>query len=250
MRLFPLAKPLDEGELLQLDENESRRLKNVLRLETGALLEGRDDAGFLYKLQIAGSKKRLVSLSVLEKREPILKGIHLELWQALLKGQKFEEAVRMAVEAGAAKIVPVIADYCEAKRQAEGFKELRWQRIAREACSQSGNLRFKGIGKPQSLKEAAAGAPLGALKLFCHQEPLAGASLHALVAGHNLKKHPVIVIIGPEGGFSACEADFLQKAGFFPLYLGDTVLKAETAGIFALGGIKMIAEEKSAWSVL
>jgi 16S rRNA (uracil1498-N3)-methyltransferase len=51
------------------------------------------------------------------------------------------------------------------------------------------------------------------------------------------QSHPdvsrVIVMIGPEGGFSTDEVEFAERHGFVPVGLGPRVLRTETAAIVA-----------------
>ena len=55
------------------------------------------------------------------------------------------------------------------------------------------------------------------------------------------------ILIGPEGGLSEKETDFLLASGFFPVYLGENVLRTETAAIYAQGAVKTILLEKEKW---
>jgi 16S rRNA (uracil1498-N3)-methyltransferase len=56
-------------------------------------------------------------------------------------------------------------------------------------------------------------------------------------------------MVGPEGGLSAAEIDFLKSIGFHPIYLGPSVLRVETAAILALGAILVSLLERDRWSL-
>ena len=51
------------------------------------------------------------------------------------------------------------------------------------------------------------------------------------------KDEKVLVIIGPEGGFSQKEFDYFRSKSLPLISLGDLILKAETAAIVTLGDI-------------
>ena len=47
----------------------------------------------------------------------------------------------------------------------------------------------------------------------------------------------ILVVVGPEGGFSQREFDLFKNSNVEMLTLGDLILKAETAVVVALGNI-------------
>ncbi|HYW83981.1 MAG TPA: RsmE family RNA methyltransferase, partial [Spirochaetia bacterium] len=114
----------------------------------------------------------------------------------------------------------------------------------REALQQSGAPRLPEIEGPRSLASVAQGAGEWDMTLFFHEKPRGGAPLHALLAG---MPRSVAILIGPEGGLSEDEAARLESAGFHPAYLGGSVLRVETAALYALGAVKTILQERDAW---
>jgi 16S rRNA (uracil1498-N3)-methyltransferase len=50
----------------------------------------------------------------------------------------------------------------------------------------------------------------------------------------------VVVMIGPEGGFSAPEATLALEHGFKPVRLGPRILRAETAAVAALSAVQLL----------
>jgi 16S rRNA (uracil1498-N3)-methyltransferase len=55
------------------------------------------------------------------------------------------------------------------------------------------------------------------------------------------------MVVGPEGGFSDLEIQFLLDLGFQPLFLGPRVLRTENAALFALGAVQILLQEKKTW---
>jgi 16S rRNA (uracil1498-N3)-methyltransferase len=57
----------------------------------------------------------------------------------------------------------------------------------------------------------------------------------------------VVAAVGPEGGFSPEEGARFIAAGFRPLTIGSTVLRTETAALYAAAVIRIILLERSSW---
>ena len=95
------------------------------------------------------------------------------------------------------------------------------------------------------LQEKLSDNGIDGIKLFFHQNRLEKGSLHGYL---NSSTDSICVMIGPEGGLSDEETDFLLASGFHPVYLGENVLRTETAAIYALGAVNTILLEKNEWT--
>jgi 16S rRNA (uracil1498-N3)-methyltransferase len=159
--------------------------------------------------------------------------------------------VRQAVEAGISWIVPVESERSVPMAGDFTAKRDRWMRIAREALQQSGNPLLPEIREPLPLREAVREPGVaGGIGLFFHQERLSKDSLHGALAGlaGDGSAH-VSLLIGPEGGLSDDEVEFLKGAGFRPVFLGDTVLRTETAAVYAIAAVKTLLWERDEWTL-
>jgi len=98
------------------------------------------------------------------------------------------------------------------------------------ALTQSGGGWIPDIHPSAPLTRAIAAAPEGARLLLdaAGQSPILGASIG----------EPVVLAIGPEGGFDQKERDEMVEAGFVPVALAGATLRFETAGIAALAIIR------------
>jgi 16S rRNA (uracil1498-N3)-methyltransferase len=178
------------------------------------------------------------------------------LFQALPKGAKMDLIVRQAVEGGITEIVSFVSEH-SVRRFGEQDRLERWRRIIREARQQSGS--------PVPTEIQDAGDTAGALRyweaLRAGREGVVGILLHVppeqgkkdpLEQGtfHGyLDREPVLVaaVIGPEGGFSPEEARKFVAAGFRPASLGTTVLRTETAALYAAAAIRIVLLESPSW---
>jgi 16S rRNA (uracil1498-N3)-methyltransferase len=248
MRTFLLPREARPGEAIKITGKDHHYLTHVLRLREGSRLRGTDGRGNSWRMKAVAVDAEFLLLEAEEKIGLPETGLEITLLQCLPKGRKMDTVVRQATEAGVRRLVPVISGHTIARLD-EGDKQRRhlerWRRIAREALQQSGAPRLPEIASPLPLAAAVEGA-CGGLRLFCHQDRLEDTSLHQLLAACPDR---LDLLIGPEGGFSAAECVSLKEKGFHPVWMGDTVLRAETAALYALAAVKTIVQESRVWTL-
>ncbi len=156
------------------------------------------------------------------------------LYQALVKGDKFDTVVQKAVECGVTRIVPFISDRCVVRLDKKGAakKAERWQRIALEAAKQCGRSIIPEICPLMTYKEAISAASEADIPLFCYEAERGHTLPSAL---KDAPQSPTIsIMIGSEGGFSVAEADLAMEKGMKCVGLGKRILRTETASSFVL----------------
>ncbi len=159
------------------------------------------------------------------------------LYQALVKGDKFDTVVQKAVECGVTKIIPIITDRCVVRLDKKGAakKSERWQRIALEAAKQCGRSIVPEIGDLMTFKEAVNDAASADIPLFCYEAERGYTLPSALSDAPNAPS--VSIVIGSEGGFSVSEAQYAAENGMKCVGLGKRILRTETASSFVLACI-------------
>ena len=176
--------------------------------------------------------KRAVTTRILETiQEPPRQTPRLILGQSLLKGEKMDWVIQKATELGVSEIVPIESQHSVVQLKADRVDHqlARWQRIALEAAQQSEQWRIPTVAKPQSLSALLTSVVMGMLTLML-VERRDGKSLQTV----NLPQDAtgsILVLIGPEGGWSQEEAQIAKQAGIQPITLGEHILRAETAAI-------------------
>jgi len=231
---------------ISLDGEDFRYLVRVLRKRAGDRLAAVDagGTGFVLRILRVGRSECDVELAPAAVAPVSPGGTRITLMQCLPKGRKIDLIVRQATEAGVERIVLVLSEHSQVRPDEKDARVPRLRKIAREALQQSGAPRLPEIEEPRSLASVAQGAGQWDTALFFHEKPRGGAALHQLLAG---TPRSVAILIGPEGGLSGDEAALLEGAGFHPVYLGDSVLRVETAALYALGAVKTILQERDAW---
>ena len=149
------------------------------------------------------------------------------VFQAEIKGDKFDTVIQKAVELGAAGIVPFTSSRCVCRPDARDAdkKKKRRERIALEAAKQCGRGTVPSVGETLPFHKTLAEAAKADLPLFCWEE--ATTPLKDVIRGKD--PSTVSVVIGPEGGFSADEARAAEAAGMIAVSLGRRILRTETA---------------------
>ena len=147
------------GSLVTLSEEDARHASRVLRMQPGdaaeLFLDGRRFSAEIAEMTADGVTARLIS--ELPSTEAKLR---ITLYQGLPKAEKMELIVQKAVELGAARVVPVAMSRCVVQLSAKdgAKKQERWQKIAREACKQSGRCQMMAVDAPIAFPCPAGGA--------------------------------------------------------------------------------------------
>ncbi|STX49973.1 16S rRNA methyltransferase [Legionella busanensis] len=231
------AGEYDIGQQIELSSEAGQHVGVVLRMQPGESLTLFYGNNYEFNTEIVSVHKKKVIVKILSSQEvnresPCL--IHLA--QAISKGERMEIVVQKAVELGVASITPLITEHCAVKVDSERFekKRLQWQAIAIAACEQSGRNKIPKINSIISLQQYLR-QPLPKLNVVL--TPDATQNWKDL----EQKKVPAIgLIIGPEGGLSAVELDYLIKQQFLPMSLGPRILRTETAAIVALSVLQAV----------
>ncbi len=220
---------------------DAAHIARVLRMESGEELTVCDEEGTVYRCVITDASEDSVRAGVLASHkadtEPPYRA---HLFQAIVKGDKFDTVVQKAVEAGVSEITPFTSERCIARVDGkEEKKVLRWQRIAEEAAKQCGRGIIPHVNAPVSLKEAVRLAAEAELPLFCY-EGEGTTPLPALCAERS--PETVSILIGPEGGFAPGEVEIARAAGIAPVGLGKRILRTESASFFVLAALSYAFE--------
>jgi 16S rRNA (uracil1498-N3)-methyltransferase len=219
-RLFVPPEAL-QGAVVAISGDTFHHL-SVLRLRVGdevLLLDGAGRFGRGVLRQVSRSAALAEVLERWEEKEELLP---LRLLQGLPKGEKFEWLLEKGVELGISVFTPVVTE----RSQVRGEKFSRWQRIIQEAARQSRRPLLPTLEELQPLPQALAQTS-EALRLMLWEEgslPLNAALPPEIPASCAL-------LVGPEGGFAAAEAQAAVAAGFIPVSLGKRILRTETAGM-------------------
>ncbi|MBC7448125.1 MAG: 16S rRNA (uracil(1498)-N(3))-methyltransferase [Hymenobacteraceae bacterium] len=216
------------GDLLPLPDDEAHHLTRVLRLTDGAAVEALDGRGHRYYGHLTASTKRGALLRV-ERREtapPPAPALHL-LVAPPKNLDRLEWLLEKATELGLARFTPILTQHAERRE----LKLDRLRKITIAALKQSGGAWLPVLDELTPLAGALAAVD-SARRLVAHltTDPAERVALpRALTGGTG----SVAVLVGPEGDFTAAEVAQARAGGFQPVTLGSSVLRTETAALFA-----------------
>lgn len=225
MRRFYAPVENFDGDTVKLDQDETRHLRDVLRLDAGDEVSIFDGTGNEFRCEIREIGKKTSRLEVIEQTDAVSpeSPLAITLAATVLNGEKYDLVIQKAVELGVATLVPLYTLRCDVKVK-DAVKRLgRWRRIALEATKQSGRARIMQIMEPVDLKTLIAGEKSEDVILFSERD---GEDLTTIKAG---KK--ITAIIGPKGGWDDSELEEARSSGSRVITLGGRILRAETAAI-------------------
>jgi 16S rRNA (uracil1498-N3)-methyltransferase len=206
-----------------------------LRAKTGDSLFFNDDRGHRYHTTVVQITRQVLQAKIQDIEDPPLPTRPpLILAQALLKGEKMGWVIQKATELGVSAIVPLITDRVILKlsgNQGETH-QARWKRIALESAQQSERWALPTILPIQTFQQFLK-TPRPDPAIFM-AERKDGPSLLTIPCFTEKSETGVIVIIGPEGGWSAEELEAAQSHNWVFGSFGKEILRAETASLAAL----------------
>ena len=247
----PDQRPLRPGQRLVLDAEESKHILTVLRAETGAVLALTDGGGCAIEAELIGTHKRSCEVRVTtvtpvtEEVAPPL----LHLACAVVKGRRFEFALEKAVELGVHAITPLACE--RGVVNPRDGKLDRWRHLLIAALKQSERCHLPVLHEltsPAALLDDAAGAVLfGAAPVDLAPADQVPMTAVDLVPEGDARAEPpseLLLLIGPEGGWTAAELQLFRLRGARPLDLGPHVLRTETA---AVAGLAVLQRWRHRW---
>jgi len=219
---------------ISLDEDVSKHIVQVLRMKNGEYLNLTDGKGNLLTAEIIHHHKKHCEVKIFEtsNRQPIIRKITIAI--SLLKNSsRFEWFLEKATEMGINEIIPLICDRTEKQK----FRQDRMQNILVSAMLQSQQCWLPVLHKPVAYELIFRHEDIihASQKFIAHCIEDQKRNLADLV---NEALPSQIILIGPEGDFTEQEVQLAIQNHFDAVSLGETRLRAETAGVVAAALLK------------
>lgn len=230
MPQFLVNKSAINGDLATITGGDAKHITNVLRLKQGDWLMITDGYGKRWSSEIITVSQKEVKVKLISSPREQNTDTQVVLAQAIIKHDHFEWIIQKSVELGCSKIIPFSSDRTIPKLSDVAKKTTRWQKIADEAAKQCGTsirpkvepiVTFQNlIGRLDNFENKI---------LFYEGESKIPFERTSVRSGGS-----TIIIIGPEGGFSANEIELAKKNSLATCGLGPLILRVETAAIAGL----------------
>jgi 16S rRNA (uracil1498-N3)-methyltransferase len=231
-RRFFVDGSREAGERVAIDERDAHKIARVLRLRDGDELEIVDAAGHSFAARVRLEPQGLHAELVAMHAPASSPGLRIDIAQGIAKGAKMDFVIEKATELGAAAVLPfysrrsVVHDLGDAKLE-------RWRRIAKTAAAQCDRREVPEVCAPSTFEALLDRCGEYDLVLM-PWERAAPISLRVSLPAWLERVQRVLVIIGPEGGFTADEAELGRAAGARLVSLGGRIMRSETAGLAML----------------
>ena len=225
IRLF-VDHTLGEAQSVPLNKDQTHYIFSVMRKSIGETILIFDGNNGEWEASIEEISKKSGVLFCIKQTKPQIMPPDLWLFFSPLKKVRTDFIVEKATELGVAKIIPVQTEHTNADR----VKLSRLSAHAIEAAEQCGGTYIPKIEELQKINEVLENFPPDRRLLFC-DEKLQASEVNL----KNLKKGKWAILVGPEGGFSEIERNYLKGLKFtFSISLGPRILRADTAAVTAI----------------
>lgn len=236
MPRFYLPQPPAIHQSLLLPDALARHIQ-VLRLQPGDNVELFDGCGRVYRAQIKTMGKKHVEICIQAASAlSIESSLPITLLQSVSSSERMDLTVQKSVELGISRIIPLITERSSQRLSGDRAekKVARWQEIAVAACEQCGRTVLPHVGDVTSLAAGLKALPEHGCRLLMSPK-------HSLTLRQLPPPDAVILLVGPEGGFSAGEEKMaITHYGFQAIRLGPRVLRTETASLAAIAAMQTL----------
>lgn len=230
-RFFISCKNIEKDKI-HIPKEKLHHLKNVLRINPKEKIIALDGKGKEYTLFLEEIDKNNGLGKIISVRKQRRKNLKFTLAQSLPKADKMDFIIQKCTEIGISKIIPIITKRTVVKipENRQKKKLSRWIKIAQESIEKTGGSFIPIIEKITSLDS---------LDLTSYDKIILPWEEEKKYYLRNLLEKPfsfenIMVIIGPEGGFSKTEVSKLKDKGAVSISLGKRILRTETAGMITL----------------
>ena len=224
-----------KGDRALITGSEVRHVGRVLRLDVGDTINLLDEMGWEYRGVITAKKTQAIEVKIVEKYPPRQESpIKIVLGQALPKVRKMDFIMQKATELGANTIIPFFSTRAvpQLDGNRQGKKSERWAKIVREATKQCGRRVIPQVEKIFTLEEVIRKEDDNSLKIILWEDEKKNRLYNVLKNLQQFKK--IIILVGPEGGFTEGEVAAAKDHGYLSVGLGNSILRTETAGLYLL----------------
>lgn len=221
------------GSHIRLTGDEVHHLKNVMRNKPGDRIIVCNEDGYDYVCEIQEMNHYQIDCKLVEKsRSQGEPKTRITIAQSLVKGDKFEWIVQKGTEIGAGSFQPFrsVRSVVKINAQKETKKRERWQRIAKEAAEQSHRGKIPKVEPVLSWTALLDEIEKFSLALIAYEK--GGIPLNQVMTESHAEE--ILLLIGPEGGFTEEEINEAHTRGAIPITLGPRILRTETAPLVAL----------------
>ncbi len=222
------------ADTIHIGNPERHHLLNVLRLTSGDSIQVFDGKGNRYIAHLTNRDTPFATALIQCHQFHPRETPHITLFQAIPKSDKMDWIVQKVTEIGVDVITPMISQRSIPKRTqgAQRRQHNRWNRIAIEACKQSGRAWFSDVLETRELDECFKQVSDYDLSLLLWEDERHLTVKTALRSHDSIES--IALFTGPEGGFAPEEVELAIHKGCTASTFGRNILRTETSAIVAV----------------
>jgi 16S rRNA (uracil1498-N3)-methyltransferase len=220
---------------VEVGGDEAHHLTRVIRAQVGDIVGVFDGRGREWRARVAGVTKQSVMLALDGEVTPVAEpAIYVTLAIGVLKGDQMDTVVRDATVMGVSAIVPIATDHVTVPARAwrDDGAAARWHRVAVAAAKQCQRAVVPSVSGVVAFGELWA-TPRVDMVLACVEPGVAGLLADATWQALS-RPSSVMLLVGPEGGWSTAEVVQIGAHGGHAMSLGPRTLRAESVPAVAM----------------
>lgn len=221
MHCFFCEQIVGSGHPAEIRDDDRKHLFKTLRAKPGDRVELIDGKGTLATAVVNSDR----SLLIIESNQVKAPERRVHLFTSPPRKQKMDTLLKQCAEVGIWSIIPFYTGRTVSKPEKQSVLD-HWKVLLTEGCKQAKNPFLPEVMMPVPFEFAVQKAM--ELNFSClFGSPRAGMSGHTEIP----ETGDVAWFVGPEGGFTDIEEDFMLENDFKPFRIGRWVMRVETAAI-------------------
>ncbi|SDY51489.1 16S rRNA (uracil1498-N3)-methyltransferase [Evansella caseinilytica] len=242
MQRYFLNAEAFQDEDVTITGEAAKHIQRIMRMETGESIICCTEAGSCYVCRLTQITDNGVSAAIVEQETNSVElPVTVTIAHGLPKGDKLELVIQKGTELGAAGFVPFEAERSIVKwDDRKALKKVdRWNKIAREAAEQSQRQALPKVFDVRSFSSLLSEFDKYSCVLAASEEAAKSDEKSQFRLALQQMKHgdSLLMVVGPEGGFSDRELQLMKKRGAVVCGFGPRILRTETAPLYGLAAI-------------
>lgn len=234
---FINSNSVKDSRITVADSSNYQHIVKSLRTKVGEKLLLIDENEIEYLTSIKEIRDNSIIAEIIESHKSTRKlGFELYLAQTPLRSDAQITIIEKATELGVTGVYPIYTDNCVLKKSVIEQKIDKWQNTMYAAAKQCERANVPTCYPLSTLDEVVGCQKFDKILALCERDT--EISLKKYLSDIPIiRGEKVLIIIGPEGGFSDNEFKYFKTHSIPRVTLGDLILKAETAVIVTIGNI-------------
>ena len=240
MHRFFIPNVLNINDEIYLDNAMSHQMLNVLRMKIDDKFQLFNNTGKYFMAKIILVENKKVKCKIFDEKIIENQDIEINIFQSILKTSKMELIIEKLTEIGINSFTPMITERTQKKDidSLSANKIERLKKISIESSEQSGKLHIPLVNNVINILKLE---PVNSDNMnVVFYENTEGAININKIKKSDFNKKSICVFIGPVGGFSIDEINYLKNQNSLIVNLGNTIFKSDTAAIISVSLLKYL----------